>query len=200
MGRSGRGTEHGEKHVALARAHLEGAPGPVLDLGCGEGIFSGVSPTYIGVDRSLESARRVRALGRPAVVGDVRWLPFRDGAAGGAVCVNALHLLDDPRGLLREMDRVLGPVSRAYLKNDWLKSPHGRGEAVRRELARWAHRLAYGMHRLFSPRRFLVRPTGRGQAVCPHCVSGFLRDRGFAVRREGRYVLILSRVGPGSGR
>lgn len=184
-----RAEEHGAKHVEAARAQLAGAAGPVLDLGCGEGIFNGVSPAMVGVDRALDAARRARR----GVVADLERLPFRDGATAGAVLVNVLHAVRDPRRALEELARTMAPGARGYLKNDWYKSPHGRGAALRRELSRWTHYLAYAVHRLFAPGRFLSRRSERGSAICPHCAIRTLRAAGLEVARAGRYVLLLAR-------
>jgi SAM-dependent methyltransferase len=180
---------HGAKHVEAARAEIEGASGPVLDLGCGEGIFAGVSKSYVGIDISWEAARKVPR----GVVADLARLPFRDAAAGGALLVNALHATADPRRVLEELARILGPGGRAYVKNDWYKSPHGRGAVLRRELSRVGRRLVYLFHRILSPGRFVARATGRGFAICPHCALEVLKGCGLDARFKGRYGIVARR-------
>jgi SAM-dependent methyltransferase len=185
--------EHAGKHVEAARRWLSGVRGPTADFGCGEGLFAPAARDYVGLDRDLACARAVRRAGRRALVADLSAVPLREGSCAGVLCVNALHLPEDPRRVLGEIDRVLRPGGRAYVKNDWYKSPHGRGAVVRRELSRWLHRAAYLWHRLVSPGDFETRRTGRGWAVCPHCFARFFRERGYFVRRESRYVFLLEK-------
>ncbi|HXG63179.1 MAG TPA: class I SAM-dependent methyltransferase [Planctomycetota bacterium] len=191
MGDRSRG--HAEKHVDAAGRWLGGVRGPVVDLGCGEGLFAPAAAEYVGLDRDPACARHVRGRGRRAIVAELSAVPLRDGSCGGVLCVNALHLPENPRRVLEEIDRILRPGGRAYVKNDWYKSPHGRGTAFRRELSRWAHRTAYLWHRLASPGTFVVRRTERGRAVCPHCFARFFRERRYRVRRESRYVFLLEK-------
>jgi SAM-dependent methyltransferase len=194
-----RGAEHAAKHLDAARRHVGGVPGPLADFGCGEGVFAGASERYVGIDISWEKARDVRNAGRAALVANLGNVPLRDGACAAVLCVNTLHCAGGPVAVLREIDRVLKPGGRAYVKNDWYKSPFGRGQVLRREVSRWGHRLAYLWHVLFAPRRFLVRGTPRGRAVCPHCFRRYFSDRGYAVRRESRYVMLLTKADESAG-
>jgi len=188
-----RGPDHAAKHLDAALRHLEGLRGPVADFGCGEGVFAPASESYVGVDLSLESARAVRAAGRQSLVSNLGNVALRDRTCAGVLCVNTLHCAERPEAILREIDRVLRPAGRAYVKNDWFKSPFGREAVLRREVSRWAHRLAYLWHRLLSPKRFTARATPRGRAICPHCFRRFFADRGYAIRRVSRYVMLLTK-------
>src|SRR5262245_45131395 len=127
-----RGAEHAAKHLDAARRHLDASPGPVADFGCGEGVFAGASERYVGLDLSRDSARRVREAGRPALVANLGHVALRDGACAGLLCVNTLHYAARPEAVLLEIDRVLRAGGRAYVKNDWYKSPYDRGRVVRR--------------------------------------------------------------------
>ena len=92
-------------------------PGPVLDLGCGPGWETGTlherGYVAVGFDISralLDFARREH----PAdghVRGDMRRLPFGDGAFAGCwACASMLHLASDDLDVaLSEVARVLAP-------------------------------------------------------------------------------------------
>ena len=82
---------------------LDGARGPVLDLFCGTKPYLELirpGPVW-GMDLDDH-------FGRADVLGTLP-LPFRDGAFGIVFCSQALHLIDDPKGSVREMVRVLRP-------------------------------------------------------------------------------------------
>ena len=87
--------------LVQALASLSLPEGPSLDLYCGTQPY-----------RELISARRVWGLdldqhfGRTDVAGSLP-LPFRNGTFSLVVCTQALHLVDDPSAVVREMRRVL---------------------------------------------------------------------------------------------
>jgi SAM-dependent methyltransferase len=76
-------------------------PGPVLDLFCGTKPYFELIPWRpvwgLDIDHHFGRADVIAALP----------LPFRDGAFGALLCSQALHLVDDPIGTVREMGRVL---------------------------------------------------------------------------------------------
>lgn len=96
--------------------------GRVLDAGCGIGMGTACLLGCLEVtalDFSAASLRELRArLGTPhnlsAVQGDVRALPFPDGAFDRVLCANTLQHLDpEAQGLAaRELLRVLRPAGR----------------------------------------------------------------------------------------
>jgi ubiquinone/menaquinone biosynthesis C-methylase UbiE len=80
----------------------------VLDAGCGAGALS---------ERLAGLGARVAGLdlrGGP-VRGDLRRLPFRDGAFDLAVCALVLHYLRDPAAAVAELARVLRAGGRLIL-------------------------------------------------------------------------------------
>lgn len=92
------------------------AAGLVVDVGCGPGFDAALLRTrgfrVVGLDRSLPMLRvGRREFPGPAVVGDMRRLPFRRGRAAG-LWANA-SVLHVPRGrvpgVLREFHRALAP-------------------------------------------------------------------------------------------
>ncbi len=99
------------------RAGLESAEGLVLDLACGSGRWTRTlmrqlgGGRVVGLDLSVAMIDLVRAaLPELCVVrGTALRLPFADGSLGAVNCSNALQLLPDPREVLREVGRCLGP-------------------------------------------------------------------------------------------
>ena len=90
------------------------APGRVLDAGCGEGHVSawlaGSLPAsdITGVDGRADAlaAFRARNPRLTALEGDLRALPFPDGAFDLVVCTEVLEHLPAPREVLGELTRV----------------------------------------------------------------------------------------------
>jgi len=89
-------------------------PGPVLELGCGNGKLlrplrdAGVEA--IGLDISWQILRRF-PLGSPSVLADASWLPFRDASFSAVLDVHCTgHLLAQGRQrALADAARVLQP-------------------------------------------------------------------------------------------
>ena len=90
--------------------------GPVLDLGCGHGRHLGLAAklgrSVIGVEKDASSLRLLTR-GSPAVRADLRALPVRDGAAGGAFAwYSTLFSFGSDEAhaaLLKEVARALRP-------------------------------------------------------------------------------------------
>ncbi|MBI3892155.1 MAG: class I SAM-dependent methyltransferase [Candidatus Wallbacteria bacterium] len=103
---------------AAAAAALEGVPGPVFEVGCGNGmLLELLSPSadagLYGADFSDRMLAGVRGrLGRPPPLVQARAqeLPVRDASLGAVACVNTIYNLPDAASLaivLREFLRVL---------------------------------------------------------------------------------------------
>jgi len=91
-----------------------GARGRVLDLGTGTGRNLPLLPggtTSIGLDPSLDALRRARkrAPALPLVAGRAEALPFRDGTFDTVLSGLVFCSVDDVRGGLDEVKRVLRP-------------------------------------------------------------------------------------------
>jgi len=92
-------------------------PGPVVDLGAGTGIWSGVlagwtGRTVVAVEPAAGMRRHAAADPRPAVhhvAAHADRLPLRDGTAGGAWLSAVLHHVGDIATCARELRRVLAP-------------------------------------------------------------------------------------------
>jgi SAM-dependent methyltransferase len=89
--------------------------GPVLDIGCGEGRLAsllGHDVAWIGLDSS--PAQLAANPYRPAVLADMRALPFRDGAFAEVAHLWCLYHVADPMVAVGEAERVLRAGGRYY--------------------------------------------------------------------------------------
>jgi ubiquinone/menaquinone biosynthesis C-methylase UbiE len=99
----------------FAKKFVEGLR--VLDLGCGEGygsnMLSEVAQSVVGIDRSTQAMNRAKGIYRAVnltfVPGDVTALPFKPGQFDACVCFEVIEHILDPKELLRQVNRVLGP-------------------------------------------------------------------------------------------
>jgi SAM-dependent methyltransferase len=96
-------------YARIAEVLAGAGPGPVLDVGCGEGALrealpAGLRRRLVGLDAS---ATLLAAHPPPAVQADAGVLPFAAGVFGAAVAVNLLDHLATPAVALREAHRVL---------------------------------------------------------------------------------------------
>lgn len=182
---SDRAASHGRRHAEAIAAAFQGLDGPIADLGCGEGIFAG--PRTVGIDRE-------RLFLRPgSAAGDLRFVPLRDGSVAGVLCINALHLVADPERVMAEIDRLLRPGGRAYVKNRWYKTP-GRRRALASLWTRLRHQVRFALHGLLHDEGvFRVLNSDSTSAVCPGCFRRYYETRGYAVRRPAAHVVILEK-------
>jgi SAM-dependent methyltransferase len=105
-----------ERALLACRAH-----GPLLDAGCGGGLFLGMMrergfPAF-GLDVSPEAAalawRRQHA---PAVAALLEQAPFRPGSLAALTMFHVLEHLHDPRAYLFAAHRLLAPDGRLILQ------------------------------------------------------------------------------------
>ena len=140
--------------------------GPVLDLGCGRGLWMerlarrGLAP--VGIERELDRATRAARYG-PVVSGDAAELPFRDGAAGLVWCTHVLHHLADPVRVLAEVRRVLRPGGTLILAETVEDNPLLR--AGRRLHDSWD---GVGIHARFTARSLLDDVAAAGLEPVEH--------------------------------
>jgi ubiquinone/menaquinone biosynthesis C-methylase UbiE len=93
---------------------LLGAPaGSLLDVGCGGGshtaAFAAAGWSTVGIDPSDAQLRLARTRGCDVVLGRAESLPFEDASFDAVVSVWTHTDIDDWRGALREIRRVLRP-------------------------------------------------------------------------------------------
>ena len=141
-----------------------GAPGPLLDAGCGTGgLMRRVADELpvsapVGLDFMPSAAlRAARKSGRPVTAGDTNRLPFPDASFGAAVSIDVIcHAGVDPATALAELHRVLRPGGTLVLNlpsYEWLTSAHDvRVHNARRFTATGARRLleAAGFARILA--------------------------------------------------
>lgn len=90
----------------------------IVDIGCGPGAMSaalagrGARITGIDPGEAAIAVARLRAPGCAFEVCSAESLPFADGTFDGAVILNALHHVPDPRAALNEAARVVSPGGR----------------------------------------------------------------------------------------
>ncbi|MFN8523349.1 MAG: class I SAM-dependent methyltransferase [Chloroflexota bacterium] len=133
---------------AFLEAELAGAPGPVLDLGCGLRPFDHlVSGGHSG--RTIALDHRPRPDGD--LVADAHHLPFADGSIGTVVCTEVFEHLLDPPTAASEIVRVLRPGGRLVLTTRFCFPLHERPSDF------WRF-TSYTLERLFAPLRPRVRP------------------------------------------
>lgn len=88
--------------AADVASELSGAPS-VVDLGCGEGLFSSClrealdeGRRFLAMDIVADPSWSARGSGIHFVVGDASRPPFRPGAASVAIAKDLLHHMDEP--------------------------------------------------------------------------------------------------------
>ncbi len=119
----------------------QGAPGRLLDVGCGYGWFLQLAKArgwvVVGVDYSAEAVRHARErLGVDARCGQLQALGFPGGAFDLVTLWNVLEFVPDPVPFLREVHRVLAPSGTLFIRTqnylfqrlafgltDWLLRP-----------------------------------------------------------------------------
>jgi SAM-dependent methyltransferase len=113
-----------DSEYLLYRSLLGKVDGPILDLGCGTGLFTlrlareEGSPVVIGMDVSKPMIEESIAQAREAGVmvdllrAEAPFLPFLDQTLGAVLQSGALHLIEDLPRLFTEIGRVLRPGGR----------------------------------------------------------------------------------------
>jgi SAM-dependent methyltransferase len=99
--------------------------GPIVELGCGKGAASRVSPRWTGLDFSFRALtmigeRQANAAHSPRRVNaDMQRLPFRDRSVAFAFSWAALEHVPDPLLVIEELDRVIAPGGAVLLAPAW---------------------------------------------------------------------------------
>jgi len=94
-----------------------GVRGPLLDVGCGGGLFLGMmrerGRSVVGLDNSAAAARIAWSRQHvPAVCGDLEHAPLEAGAFAAITMFHVLEHVRDPRAYLSSAHRLLKPGGR----------------------------------------------------------------------------------------
>ncbi len=97
------------------------ASGPLLDVGCGGGLFLGMMRErgfrVVGLDNSPDAARIAwRRQQVPAVVADTERAPLRPGSLAGLTMFHVMEHLYDPRAYLHAARELLAPDGRLIVQ------------------------------------------------------------------------------------
>jgi SAM-dependent methyltransferase len=122
--------EYEQQILPLAAAELAGF-GRVLDIGCGDGqisrLVAGAGSFVAGVDPTWNQIRVAaeRAGGATYVRAGAAELPFADGSFDAAVACLVFEHIDDARGAIDEVARVVRPGGRFcfFLNHPLLQTP-----------------------------------------------------------------------------
>lgn len=116
------------KMVEMARV---GPEATLLDVCCGTGLvgagFKGRVRRRVGLDLTAEMMEQARDRLDEWVQGSADHMPFVDGAFDITVCRQALHFVESPGGVAREMFRVLRPGGQAIIAH---RVPYGPEDAA----------------------------------------------------------------------
>lgn len=93
---------------------------PILDLGCGDGLFSSIlftTPPDVGIDISLDELLKSleKKAYRNIINGNLSMLPLKAKSVNTIVCNSVMEHVMDLREALREAHRVLFPEGRFIL-------------------------------------------------------------------------------------
>jgi ubiquinone/menaquinone biosynthesis C-methylase UbiE len=111
--------------------------GRIIDVGCGSGATNLVlAERFVGSEvAGIDLSEPLLQLARQAAAGadmgervrfekaDVQQIPYEDGMFDAAINVNMVHLVENPIGMLDEIERVLAPdgfLFVADLRRSWL--------------------------------------------------------------------------------
>jgi SAM-dependent methyltransferase len=181
----------------MMRRMLRPPPGQALiDLGCGPGkmaLYAGSQGARAaGLDVApffLPRARQSVDL----VLGDLRRLPFRNGAFPGAFSLDVLEHLDEPdlREVLLEVRRLLAPTGAFFVYTHALEP--GVLAPLQRALKRFTRLL--GRLDLLDYEREALRKSDHKNAIRSHAHFDTLcREAGLAVAARRYYNVLLKAV------
>jgi SAM-dependent methyltransferase len=165
----------------------EPGPGPVIDVGCGEGRASrelrSLGYRVAGVERSPPAV--------PVLLADAAALPFADRCAELVVACMSLLDIDDLDGAVREIGRVLQPGGRlclAVVHPFWSAQDEGTMDTA-----------PFGFSRPYlEPRRYVDRIERDGLAMTFNSMHRPLSAYTSALLGHGMVISALTESGTGT--
>jgi ubiquinone/menaquinone biosynthesis C-methylase UbiE len=142
--------------IRVAEPYARGAR--VLELGCGTGLIlsrlAEVAEEAVGIDLSEGMAARAKARGLDVRIGDIRALPFEDGAFDLTCSFKVLPHVPEVEAAIREAVRVTRPGGHLVLElyNPWSLRYVAAAGKPRRAFSRG------GIHLGQSPRSYPPAP------------------------------------------
>jgi len=203
-------------HVAfVSRALAEsGETGPVLDVGCGGGLFPRMlrerGYAAMGLDSSPEAAVVAwRTNGVPVFCGDLAQVPLRAGSCAGITMFHVLEHVYDPRAylaaahaLLKATGRLIVQVPNAGCWQFRLLGAHWNGLDVPRHLTDFRAR---DLENLLAAEGFAVQrrkyfslrdnPAGLATSLAPELDPMSRRVRGVRESTAGRLIKDFAHLG-----
>jgi len=67
-----------QEYITILDNHLRGKYSPILDVGCGEGVYASLLPSSCGIDINTKRLKRAKKKGATVAQGDLLKLPFPD--------------------------------------------------------------------------------------------------------------------------
>lgn len=108
-----------ERRFDLMRPHLAAQPSPMLDVGCGVGVylerFRREGMETFGVDLDWVNLPRAAADGRAVAASVAEHLPFADDGFGTVLLHEVIEHFDDDAAALAEAVRVTRPGGRLFV-------------------------------------------------------------------------------------
>jgi SAM-dependent methyltransferase len=99
-----------------------GITGPVLDIGCGNGLLAPAVVNYVGLEYSLPGLLDPGWNGEHRVCGDAQSLPFAPETFDGIVSINTFEHIPHIDRVYSELERVLCPGGVLMLHPAWHSS------------------------------------------------------------------------------
>ncbi|MCD6409903.1 MAG: class I SAM-dependent methyltransferase [Candidatus Verstraetearchaeota archaeon] len=96
-----------ENELKLLRSIAGDFKRPALEVGVGTGFFARELSLDVGVDPSINMLKAARFKGIEVIRGVGEWLPFNSSCFETVFIIATLCFVDDPKKVLREVNRVL---------------------------------------------------------------------------------------------
>jgi SAM-dependent methyltransferase len=97
------------------------ASAAILDVGDTDGrTLKELGKNGIGLNISPDAVENIEANGIEARLGDAHRIPFDDESFDVVLCFETLEHVEDPRGLLVQLERVCRPGGRVFISIPWV--------------------------------------------------------------------------------